>query len=133
MALSVAGIQLKRSFELSFSASKIPIVIEKNFCQRGMSFPQLRVKGQSLRRCFSRPAVVFFLRQSCTGVQAKHIDVGQSRIREGIIWILLDRLLEIFDSLLRSVLRPLLPRIAALQVKLIRFRIASVSSRQSFL
>jgi hypothetical protein len=43
MALSVAGLQLKRSFELSFSAGKIPVVIEKNLRQCGMSFPQFRI------------------------------------------------------------------------------------------
>jgi hypothetical protein len=54
VVLIEAGTQLNRSFELSLSACKILVVVEKNICQRGMSFPQVRVKRQSFRRSLSK-------------------------------------------------------------------------------
>src|SRR6266853_1787090 len=46
--------------------------------------------------------------------------VGQPRVGPGIIWILGDSLLKILRGLLKTVFRPFVPGIAALQIEVIR-------------
>src|SRR6202011_3947574 len=55
--------------------------------------------------------------------------VCQPRICQGIFWILGDRSLKIFGSLLQVCAGPSVPKVAASQVKLMRLRIISRALR----
>ena len=63
----------------------------------------------------------------------EHMAVGQSRVGQGIFWILRDRLLKIFGRLLQVCAGPAVPKVAAFQVKLMRLGVIGRARRKHML
>src|SRR5207247_1720903 len=71
------------------------------------------------------------LRQRLAGRSAgielqQDIAISQSDITESIIWVVVNRLLELLDRLLQSVPGPLVPEIAPAQIELVGLRVRRI-------
>src|SRR5579872_6926621 len=62
---------------------------------------------------------------------SEQIRVRQSRVSQGVIRIVLDRLLKTVKALLNPLYRPLIPKKSTLQIELIRLAIIGIGTREA--
>src|SRR6187200_1595217 len=86
-----------------------------------------RPKGRGL--CLG----VRFAGRGVSPIGKNNVGVGQSRVSHGIVWILVDSLLEELNSFPQAGFGPLVPEVSAFQIELIRLHIISQTSARLLL
>ena len=117
----VARTKFLGALRLPLGAGPVPFIEQLVSAERDVAGSQTLVEGKGF---FSRG---FRLWKYFSGRQVQdseyHVSVSQSRISQSVIRILLNRLVEIPDTFVQSILRIFLPVITSLEVKLIGVRV----------
>ena len=116
----IAWIELDRAVEFLFGDAPVELV-QPQMAERGMRIGERVVEPQRLehRAVRQREGVA---RQQVVVIELRQVDVGEARVRGGIVLMPLDRLLEAACRLAQSVARPRVPEVAALEIQLVGVR-----------
>src|SRR3989442_1083750 len=121
--VGIVGGQLQRPLELLLGAHPVEVAYRLDEGEHAMRFAELGVEGQRLRAgCFG--SGVCLVRPHRPGFPELRIDHGEGRVRESVIGVFGDRLLEVLDPLATSFLGVPEVTMPALKIKLIGQQIA---------
>src|SRR5215213_11468266 len=118
MGTRVARVECNGALEFSLRPRQVPFVIHFNDGKRGVSFGQRLINLQRFCHCWSSFGVGL-LRSKIIKTRERVIRISHSRISLCVSRILLQSLGEILDAFLESVLRPFVPVVTPLQIRLI--------------
>src|SRR5712692_2216178 len=114
VCICIPGAQLQRALKLVFRRRPVPLM-GKHQGQGGMSLAGCRIDLNGLERCCFRSGESF--RRRCKAVPGKSaVTVGQTRVGNPVIGLLVYGLLEIICSFLNSLCCSLVPKITPFEV-----------------
>ena len=128
----VVGIQFDRASVFALRGVPIPLVRVDRIRQRRVRLGQLIVDRQRLLRRRPRAREGLFRRQPGPDIE-QVVDVGQAGVRQRVLRIDLDGLVEVLDGLVQPLGVALVPLEAALEVQLVRARVAGLLLGQELL
>src|SRR5260370_38026818 len=120
MSRGITGIEFDGPPELALCAGPVPVECKLGPRQRAVYFSELVIQFERLHRCRLGGLQRFSGGQRAEQVSTQQaIAVGDSGVRQRVLRIQVNRLMEVFNPLSQTGFGPLVPVKSAVQVKLI--------------